>query len=127
MPDARPESPLEAVAVAVAPEVAAPVETEVNKPAAEAPGYVAPMAEQTVAPLEVSVQSPTPEVVEKPDLGEVLQASGLQLVETRVTLQVEPEPAFVPAKRERRPAPSSMNAPLVQVETDGKTSPPPPA
>jgi len=43
----------------------------------------------------------------------------LTLIQTRSNVQVElqPEPEFVPAKRERKPLPAGINEPLVQVET----------
>jgi hypothetical protein len=51
-----------------------------------------------------------------------LRDSGLELVQTRSSVQAEPqpEPEIVPVKRERRPPPSDLNAPLEQVETGRK-------
>jgi hypothetical protein len=59
------------------------------------------------------------------DIDRALKESGLQLVETKSKGPVaHEEPAFVPAKRERRPAPASE--PMVQVETGrgGEEKPP---
>jgi hypothetical protein len=53
-------------------------------------------------------------------LKDKLKDSGLVLIETRSDAKVElppPEPDFVPAKRERRPAPASLDERLIQVET----------
>lgn len=100
-----------------------------------APTVTAPEVESAPAPapepIQVTVQSapPTAEsapVVEKVDLHQVLQSSGLQLVETRFKAEIVPEPAFVPAKRERRPPPASLNEPLAQVETAKSSSAAPP-
>lgn len=62
------------------------------------------------------------------DLDKALKESGLQLVETRSDARVATAPeetSFVPAKRERRPAPPSVNEPLVQVETSHPQQNPP--
>jgi hypothetical protein len=52
-------------------------------------------------------------------LERALEASGLQLVQTRPGATVEPpaESEFVPTRRERKPPPADLNQPLVQVET----------
>jgi ribonuclease E len=113
----------------------APVETEASGTSAvqastvnissEPPASAVSTATVDVAPVAIinktAVASPPP-VIAKVDLSQALQASGLQLVETRVKAEIPPEPEFVPAKRERRPPPSSMSEPLVQVETDGKSA-----
>jgi hypothetical protein len=78
---------------------------------------------------ESSPTPPAPEaavlpVPREPDPAEIeraLKESGLELVQTRsgatVASASEPEQKFVPAKRERRPAPADLDEPLVQVET----------
>lgn len=81
-------------------------------------------------PITVPVVEKTPAMPAAPqvtvaDLDRAIRESGLQLVETRGEAKVElpPEPEFVPAKRERRPPPADMSAPLVQVETQKKDVP----
>ena len=109
--------------VAVAP-VAQHTEIAVQaEPAAAVPLVIAE-AQATVKP-EV-LEAPQAAVPAKVDIRQSLQDSGLQLVETRFTAEIVPEPAFVPAKRERRPPPASLNEPLAQVETGkGSTAIPP--
>jgi len=53
------------------------------------------------------------------DLERSLRESGLQLVQTKPDIKVDlpPEPAFVPAKRTRRPPPPDLGQPLQMVET----------
>jgi len=53
------------------------------------------------------------------DIGRALEESGLVMVKTRSDVPVEmpPEPEFKPAKRERRPPPADLNAPMQVVET----------
>ncbi len=106
-------------------EVAAPVTEVVAQVPVSAPAP-APEPVQVVVQLAPVKSEPQP-VVEKVDMQQVLQSSGLQLVETRFTAETVPEPAFVPAKRERRPPPSSLNEPLAQVETGKPVSVVPPA
>ena len=53
------------------------------------------------------------------EIERALQESGLQLVKTKAAPPVEPEPAFVPAKRERRAPPTDLSTPMVQVDTRG--------
>ena len=107
--------------------------TSVAVPAPEVVAQVpdsipAPAPEPVQAVLHSApVRSESPPVVEKVDLQQVLQSSGLQLVETRFNAEVVPEPTFVPAKRERRPPPTSMSEPLAQVETGKPVSAVPPA
>lgn len=67
----------------------------------------------------------------EPDPAEIeraLKESGLELVQTRsggsAGPVMEPEPKFVPAKRDRRPPPPDLDEPLVQVET-GREPPTP--
>ena len=105
-----------------APEVVAQVPDSIPAPAPEpvqAVLHSAPVRSESPPVVEP--------VVEKVDLQQVLQSSGLQLVETRFNAEVVPEPTFVPAKRERRPPPTSMSEPLAQVETGKPVSAVPPA
>jgi hypothetical protein len=53
------------------------------------------------------------------DLERALEQSGLVLVQTKANAPqpAEPEPAFVPARRERRAPPADLNTPMQQVET----------
>lgn len=94
----------------------------VPSPTVSAPAVSQASVQPAAAEAPTPVVTPQPVVADKLDLGQTLQASGLQLVETRFTAEIVPEPAFVPAKRERRPPPSSLNEPLAQVET-GKSGP----
>lgn len=114
--------PMAAIPEAVPP-ASGPVETSPAPAAAQPPE---PSAVAAPAPAPAAVRTP-PAPVAKVDLDQALQASGLQLVETRFKAEIVPEPAFVPAKRERRPPPSSFNEPLQQVETGGKGASQPPA
>ncbi|MGB7541723.1 MAG: hypothetical protein WBM28_06885 [Burkholderiales bacterium] len=73
------------------------------------------MEQRDYRPAPQPAAAPGPAALEN-----ALKDSGLVLIETRSDAKVElpsPEPEFVPAKRERRPAPASLNEPLVQVET----------
>ena len=82
---------------------------------------------QQLAPEPQQPSTPTPQPQPVLDLERALKESGLQLVETRsgALAQLPPEePAFVPAKRERRPPPPALNEPLVQVETGRPGNPP---
>ena len=92
----------------------APVETETT-PVAE------PVAVTEPAPaLPQAKPAPRPEPAPVTvDIEEALKQSGLQLVQTRADAKVEvaEEPEVVPVKRARRPAPASLNEPMVQVET----------
>ena len=60
------------------------------------------------------------------DIGRALDESGLVMVKTRSNVQAEmpPEPEFKPAKRERRPPPADLNAPMQVVETVKKDANP---
>jgi ribonuclease E len=87
------------------PSAPAPVKSPPEKPAPEAP-----------APRE-----PDPAEIER-----ALQASGLEMVQTRASgpIELPPDAEFVPAKRERRPPPPDIDEPLVQVETTRDPSEP---
>jgi hypothetical protein len=65
--------------------------------------------------------SPAPREPDPAEIERALKESGLELVQTRsgatVASAIEPEPKFVPAKRERRAPPPDLDEPLVQVET----------
>jgi ribonuclease E len=65
--------------------------------------------------------SPAPREPDPAEIERALRESGLELVQTRSGAThgsaIEPEPKFVPAKRERRPPPPDLDEPLVQVET----------
>jgi len=78
-------------------------------------------APAAVVPVEQPVYRPAPPAAPNPTAPEdALKDSGLVLVETRSDAKVElpsPEPEVVPAKRERKPAPATLDEPLVQVET----------
>jgi ribonuclease E len=81
------------------------------------------------APVAATV-SPAPREADPAEIERALKESGLELVQTRSGATAgsarEPEPKFVPAKRERRPPPPDLDEPLVQVET-GNESPTPKA
>ncbi len=103
----RYEAPTPVVAEA-APVVTAPVQT--------APVHVPETASAPVhVPAPVAVAPAAPAV----DIGRALEESGLVMVKTRSDVKVEmpPEPEFKPAKRERRPPPADLNAPMQVVET----------
>ena len=92
-------------------------------PLSTPPETNAPTAGHAEAEKEKSAE---PEAsVREVGLQQALQSSGLQLVETRFKSEPIPEPAFVPAKRERRPPPPAFNEPLAQVETNKAHSAPP--
>jgi hypothetical protein len=97
-----------ATTVAVSPAVAAEV---IAAPA------VAPIAAPAAS---VPTPTPAPAPAAAPvDLERALEQSGLVLVQTKATAPqpAEPEPAFVPARRERRAPPADLNTPMQQVET----------
>jgi len=81
------------------------------------------------APLAATL-SPAPREPDPAEIERALKESGLELVQTRsgatAGSAVEPEPKFVPAKRERRAPPPDLDEPLVQVET-GREPPTPKA
>jgi hypothetical protein len=68
------------------------------------------------------VREPDPVEIER-----ALRDSGLEMVQTRASgpIELPPDAEFVPAKRERRPPPSDINEPLVQVETGQPPEPKP--
>ncbi len=106
-----------------APIAAAPENAPQVAPVAT-PTPIAQVPAPTPAPV---VRAPAPVVTTAADLAPVLQAVGLQMVETRAKVQEVVETAFVPAKRERRTASSEFSEPLVQVETGKSNSATPPA
>ena len=79
------------------------------------------------APVAAAV-SPAPREPDPAEIERALKESGLELVQTRsgatAGSAMEPEPKFVPAKRERRPPPTDLGEPLVQVETGRETPTP---
>ena len=81
-------------------------------------------------PAPVAAVSPAPREPDPAEIERALKESGLELVQTRsgatAGSAVEPEPKFVPAKRERRAPPPDLDEPLVQVET-GREPPTPKA
>jgi ribonuclease E len=104
--------------------------------AAAAPSEPAPYESAPPAPAPVTEPEPMrtapereperPAPVQDPaELKRALEASGLQLVQTRPGAQTEApaESEFVPARRERRPPPAELNQPLVQVETRKEDAP----
>jgi len=104
----------------------APVEREQVREAvtaAETQPEYRPVPQAPVAPpASYAPREPDPAEIER-----ALKESGLELVQTRssaVASAVEPEPKFVPAKRERRAPPPDLDEPLVQVET-GREPPTP--
>ncbi len=99
-----------------------------------APQAAEPMSSPSVVEPQVQVQAhaapqqrpappPTPDPAE---IDRALRESGLELVQTRADSQAapSPEPAFVPAKRERRAPPPDLAEPLVQVETGRESAAP---
>ena len=85
--------------------------------AAEPQPEYTPASPAPVAPaVSPAARAPDPAEIER-----ALRESGLELVQTRSGAMdgsaMEPEPKFVPAKRERRPPPPDLDEPLVQVET----------
>jgi hypothetical protein len=79
------------------------------------------------APVAQAV-APAPREPDPAEIERALKESGLELVQTRSRAAsgsaMEPEPKFVPAKRERRAPPPDLDEPLVQVET-GREPPTP--
>ncbi len=75
-------------------------------------------------PAPVAAVLPAPRELDPAEIERALKESGLELVQTRsgatIGSAMEPEPKFVPAKRERRPPPPDLDEPLVQVETGGE-------
>jgi hypothetical protein len=114
--------PIEApVAVAMAMPIIAEAVQPRPAPVAEA---AAPFA---AAPVAIAAPPPPPPAPRAPpaDLDVALRDSGLVMIQTkadRVAPQVEVEqPAAPRPRRERRPPPEDLNAPLMQVETARKS------
>jgi hypothetical protein len=83
--------------------------------------------EPVVTPVVAAAAPPPPPQI---DLDAALRESGLMMVTTRadrVVPQVEAEESAAPRpRRERRPPPADLNAPLMQVETrKGEAEAPP--
>jgi len=74
------------------------------------------------APERAAEPSPRQDPAE---IERALEASGLQLVQTKPGVQPEApvESEFVPARREKRPPPAELNQPLVQVKTRKEDAP----
>jgi len=125
-------APVEA-SVAVAAVVAAPAieaAAEIRAPKVETfvpthPREVAPEPAAAWRP-EPAPTAPPPTPAPKVDLDTALRDSGLVLIETK-TDRVQPvvseveEPQVPRPRRERRPPPPDLNAPLMQVETHPKS------
>jgi ribonuclease E len=129
-------------ATAAAPIVVAPAAAEATRPTTE------PVPDRAQATPEVAVAAPTPPVAGAPvaspatppvqppagpqlDLETVLRDSGLVLVQTRPDrvapgVQEAEEPPVPRPRRERRPPPPDLGAPLVQVETQRRPDGEPP-
>jgi ribonuclease E len=90
--------------------------------APSAPLQAAAPEQERTAPerTEPAVPAQDPAEIER-----ALEASGLELVQTRPGAQTEApvESEFVPARRERRPPPADLSQPLVQVETRKEDAP----
>lgn len=103
--------------------IPAPAPVPVAAPEAPAMAAAPQVAEVApAAPVEQARVQPAPQPAVTPnpvELERALKESGLTLIQTRSDVQVEmqPEPEFIPAKRERKPSPAGINEPLVQVET----------
>jgi len=69
--------------------------------------------------LKPAPEAPAPREPDPAEIERALRDSGLEMVQTRTAgpIELPPDAEFVPAKRERRPPPSDINEPLVQVET----------
>ncbi|HYU69222.1 MAG TPA: Rne/Rng family ribonuclease [Burkholderiales bacterium] len=118
--------------VPAAQEFTAPPESVEHEQAHELVMAVKPQPESgptPPAPLAATL-SPAPREPDPAEIERALKESGLELVQTRsgstAGSAVEPEPKFVPAKRERRAPPPDLDEPLVQVET-GREPPTPKA
>jgi hypothetical protein len=76
--------------------------------------------------LAERIPEPPAPLQDPAEIERALEASGLQLVQTKPGVQAETpaDSEFVPAKRERRPPPAELNQPLVQVETRNKEDAP---
>jgi len=119
--------------VTAAPPVEAPVAVAAAMPfVAEAvQPMTAPVAEAAApyaaAPVVIAAPPPPPPAPPAPpaDLDTALRDSGLVMIQTkadRVAPQVDVEQPPAPRpRRERRPPPADLNAPLMQVETAHKS------
>ena len=69
--------------------------------------------------MKPAPEAPAPREPDPAEIERALRDSGLEMVQTRAAgpIELPPDAEFVPAKRERRPPPSDINEPLVQVET----------
>jgi ribonuclease E len=119
-------APIEAQPAAVAAAVVVPpLAAEAMQPSTEP--VVEARPEPVVTPVVAAAAPPPPPQI---DLDAALRESGLMMVTTRadrVVPQVEAEESAAPRpRRERRPPPADLNAPLMQVETrKGEAEAPP--
>ncbi len=92
----------------------------IPEPAREPDAVMEPKAQP------VPTRQPAPPAPDPVEIERALKESGLEMIQTRPGGRPEPspEPEFTPAKRERRPAPSDLDEPLVQVETGRESSTP---
>lgn len=101
-----------------------------------AEAVVSPRAEQSpppvpLPPIAAMPAAPPPPPPAPLDLDAALRDSGLVMIQTKADRVSQPaeteEPSAPRPRRERRPAPADLNAPLMQVETrkgEGETAPP---
>jgi len=70
-------------------------------------------------PARHEPEAPAPRAPDPAEIERALHDSGLEMVRTRPSgpIELPPDAEFVPAKRERRPAPPDLGEPLIQVET----------
>ncbi|MCX7893404.1 MAG: hypothetical protein N2544_13710 [Burkholderiales bacterium] len=116
-----PGEPAPEVLEAVAAEAVTPAAVE-EREAMPTPAPAAGGAGPEAGPRAAKAPEPAPAAVASADLEAVLRDSGLVMVQTRPDrVAATPEPvAEAPAprvRRERRPPPADLGAPLVQVET----------
>jgi ribonuclease E len=116
-------APIEAPVAVAAAVVVRPMEAEAIQPSPE------PVVETRPEPVVTPVVAAAPQPLQI-DLDAALRESGLMMVTTRadrVVSQVEAEETVAPRpRRERRPPPADLNAPLMQVETrKGEAETPP--
>jgi ribonuclease E len=119
-----PPAEVTAAAAAAAPAVTAAAEAFERRPEPVVEPRPAPVVEPRPEPIvreTVTAAPPPPPPAPQADLDSALRESGLVMIQTkadRVTAPVEvEEPAAPRARRERRPPPADLNAPLMQVET----------
>jgi ribonuclease E len=100
-------------------------EARYEEPPHEAPAAALPEPAPQRPPAERAPEPRAP-AQDPAEIERALEASGLQLVQTKPGVQAETpaDSEFVPAKRERRPPPAELNQPLVQVETRNKEDAP---